>query len=334
MWWIIGIICFVVWLLFFWSKIKRAKEFSLDYIPERVATEFIKRRSSGESMDQIRDSLYREFSLEEWPLPRIDGRALDFHPIPFSDLRLAGYVKEMPADALRLGEIAYTILYRTGIYPLPRDNQWPRDSAYQYDAMARIGRKCIVHMVVFEVSGNKIDPCLKEMMKKWSALESEISIVNAQLEAAIRKPPRPEMRDKTEGIPTSEGLFGAKWLMPMEHVLQIAPQPVPFFQIKSDNFCHFGKYNGQQASFSYYFENNQLTEIWVCVNKSSEKKFRRMQSHLSTDFGPMSAPCPSKDYKLLSKGDFNKLVIEHWLNDDERVGLTEMIKFRSTAKSS
>ena len=165
-------------------------------------------------------------------------------------------------------------------------------------------------------------------------LESEISNVNAQWEAAIRKPPRPEMRDKTEGISASEGLFGAKWLMPMEYVLQIAPQPVPFFQIKSDNFCHFGKYNGQQASFSYYFENNQLTEIWVCVNKSSEKKFRRMQLHLSTGFGPMSAPCPSKDYKLLSKGDFNQLVIEHWLNDDEQVGLTEMIKFRTTAKPS
>jgi len=129
-------------------------------------------------------------------------------------------------------------------------------------------------------------------------------------------------------------LFGAKWLMPIEQVLQIAPQPVPFFQIKSDNFYHFGKYHSRQATFSYYFENNLLTEIWVCINKSSEKIFRRMQAHLSTDFGSMSVPSPSKDYKLLSKGDFNKLVIEHWLDDDERVGLTEMIKFRSTARQA
>jgi hypothetical protein len=320
-------------ICFFWSKIKRAKEFSLDYIPERVATEFIKRRSNGESMDQIRDSLYKEFSLEEWPLPRIDGDALDFHPIPFSDLKLAVYVKEMPADALRLGEITYTILYRTGIYPSPRFNQWPRDSAYQYDAMARTSRKCVIHMVVFEASGNKIDPSLKEMMKKWSILENDIAFVNAQWEAAVHKPPRPEMRDKTEGIPASEGLFGTKWLMPMEQVLQIAPQPVPFFQDKVDNFYHFGKYHGRQASFSYYFENNLLTEIWVCLNKSSEKQFRRMQTRLSTDFGSMSVPAPSEDYKLLSKGDFNKLMIEHWFNDDEQAGLTEMIKFRSTAKS-
>ena len=126
-------------------------------------------------------------------------------------------------------------------------------------------------MVVFEASGNKIAPSLKEMMKKWSALENDIAFVNAQWEAAVRKPPRPEMRDKTEGIPASEGLFGAKWLMPMEQVLQIAPQPVPFFQDKVDNFYHFGKYHGRQASFIYYFENNLLTEIWVCLNKISEK---------------------------------------------------------------
>jgi hypothetical protein len=339
MWWIIiiGVFCVAIFLALNWAIMIQAKAGFRESVLEKIATNYIERRSKGETMDDVRDSLYKHFSLKE---------SFRFKPIPFGDLMLILFTEKMPDDALRLGEITYTILCHKGSYPLPRDGLGAKDHACQYDALVRICGKCKIYMVHHELVSDvtskwyqpdqswKIDPAIPQMMKKWSALVSEISTVNARLKEAVRPPPRPEMHDITEGVRASEGLFGTKWLMPMEEVVEIAPQPVPYFQDMVDNFYHFGKYHGRQASFSYYFENNLLTKIWVCHNKSSEKQFRRMQTRLSTDFGSMSVPAPSEDYKLLSRGDFNKLMIEHWLKDDERAGLTEMIKFRSTAKSS
>ena len=95
-----------------------------------------------------------------------------------------------------------------------------------------------------------------------------------------------------------------------------------------EGLSHFGKYCGRNATFSYHFNQNLLTEIWVCINDSSERKFTRTQARLSEDFDPMSAPCQSKQDELLSRGEFDGLEVEHWLRHYEEVGLAEMIQFR------
>ena len=56
-----------------------------------------------------------------------------------------------------------------------------------------------------------------------------------------------------------------------------------------------------------------------------------MQARLSDDFGPMPSAAPAKYYQLASKGEFDGFEIEHWLDDMERVGITEMIEFRKKA---
>lgn len=328
MWWtvgVIGVVCFVIWLLFVWAKMAQARGLDQDIVLERIASEYLALRQKHETMDQIKDALYRLYSVTE----PVEFWQDYFNPLPFGNLMFAGYAKKMPEDALRLGEIAFTILCHRGIYPSPREDQGPRDSACEYDAMTKICSKCMDQMVVLEATGKKVDSSLWEMMRKWSALESEISILNASWEKALRPSPRPEMRDTTEGIAASEGLFGTKWLMPMEQVLQIVPQ---VDERTSDAFSHFGNYYGRQATFSYLFRSNLLTQISVCLNNSSEKDFNRMQALLSANLGPLPLPAPTNYYPLLSKGEVGGLEIEHWLRDIEPVGLTEMIRFRSTAK--
>lgn len=184
-------------------------------------------------------------------------------------------------------------------------------------------------MVVSEALGKKVDASLWEMMKKWSAMDNEIADANAKWEKmvqkALREPDRPEMQDKIDGVGQSEGLFETKWLMTMSETLKVIPEPE---ERRHNAFSHFGKYHGRRATFSYYFENGLLTEISLCLNKSSEKEFKQMHARLSADFGPMPPAAPSKYRQLLSKGEFDGLEIEHWLDDVEPVGITEMIEFR------
>ena len=331
MWWmivIVGAVCFAILLLYAWIGNARTKAVGQELILERIAREYLTRRQGGETMDQIADMLYKHYSISK-PVEFWIGY---YNPIPFGNLNLAGVTKQLPEDARRLGEIAYSLLCNRGIYPTPREGQGPRDSACEYDAMTKICSVCSSQIVVLEALGKKVDPSLWEMMKRWSALDAEIANANASwqkmAERATRKPSFPEMRDKTEGIHTSEGLFGTKWLMPMDQVLQIIPEAE---DRSADRCVHFGKYYGRRATFSYDFKNNQLTEISVCLNNSSEKDFNLMQARLSEDFGPMPSAAPAKYYQLLSKGEFDGFEIEHWLDDMERVGITEMIEFRKRA---
>ena len=170
-------------------------------------------------------------------------------------------------------------------------------------------------------------------MKQWSALEQEILKFNSDMEEArqktLRPPPKPQemMGNIAKGTTASDGLFGTKWLMPMEQVLQITPETV---EKHPDSFSHFAKYNGQQATISYHFDNNLLTEIWVIINESSEKQFHRNQSKLHLDFGSLPAACPFNNCLLLSKGQSDGLLIEHRLTNDERIGIgiTEWIEFQ------
>lgn len=330
MWWaigIIGVVCVTIFLLIAWAKSIQGRLIDQDFVLERIAKEYLARRQKGETMDQIKGALYEHYSISK-PVQFWSGY---YNPLPFGNLTFAGVTKQMPEDARCLGEITYSILCNRGIYPTPRERQGPRDSACEYDAMTKIFRKCRLQMVVSEAMGKKVGASLWEMMKKWSALDDEIAFTNAQWEKwfqkNLRKPEWPKMQDKIEGIDQSEGLFGTKWLMPMDQVLQIIPETE---NQSADRCVHFGKYHGRRATFIYCFENNLLAKISVCLNKSSEKEFNRMQARLSADFGTMPSAAPAKYYQLLSKGEFGGLEIEHWLDDVEQAGITEMINFRKT----
>lgn len=274
-----------------WRKIFQSvfqtKRTDPELILETIANEYLDRRLVGDSMDEIRDALYGHFSVAK-PVEFWIGY---YNPIPFGNLMFAGQTKRMPEDALALGEIAYTIFCHNGIYPRPREGQGPRDSACEYDTMSKICRKCKVQMAVFEATGKKVDPSLWEMMKSWSALDQEIGAANATweetLESASHEPETRDTRDRIEGVPPSEGLFGTKWLMPMEQVLDVVPRPELRYENK---LTHSGNYHGRRASFSYHFKDSLLAEIWVCLNDSSEKDFNRTQAYLSAEFGLMPPP--------------------------------------------
>lgn len=322
---ILGVTCFAAWLLLDWRKMVRARSAEQDSILEKIAKVYLERRQTGETMNQIKDVLHKHYSISR-PMEFLMGY---YNPIPSGNIVFAAYVKKMPEDALALGEITYTILRHRGIYPMPSEGQGVTDSAYEYDAMTKICNRFKKQMTALEAAGKKIDPGLSEMMKRWSALDGEIATANATwektLEGVPSEPERPEMLDKTEGIPPSKGLFGTTWLMTMNEVLEVVPQSV---ETTHDAIRHFGKYHGRRATFSYYFEKNTLTEISVCLNDSSEKDFVRMQARLSADFGPMPSATPTNHYDLLSRGEFDGLEIKHWLKDIEPIGVTEMIWFR------
>ena len=165
----------------------QARELDRESILEKIATEYLKRRSSGDTMDQIKDSLYKQFSIIE---------SEEFNPIPFGNILLASFKKDIPSDAYQLGEIAYTILCHETVYPKPRDAQGPRDCNYQFDALSRVCRKCISGMVHQEIISDatstnyradqswKVDPAILDTMKQWSALEQEILKFNGEMENA------------------------------------------------------------------------------------------------------------------------------------------------------
>jgi DNA polymerase len=364
MWWIIiiGLVGIAVWLVLVWTKMVQARELDRDEILEKIATEYIKRRSSGDTMDQIRDSLYKQFSVIE---------SEEFNPIPFGNILLASFKKDIPDDVYQLGEIAYTILCHETVYPKPREGQGPRECNFQFDALSKVCSKCISSMVHQEmISGAtsvasptdtpkihaalveaglvsarpsknyradqswKVDPAIWETMKQWSALEKEILKFHKEMEEArqetLRPPPKPqEISNKTKRTTASGGLFGTKWLMPMEETIKSVSERVPLYQREKDSFHHFGKYYGHEpATFIYRFENNLLTEICVCLNNSSKEIFNRIHTRLSKDFAPLSAPCPFDNYLLLSKGQSDGLLLEHRLTDEKQVGITEWIEFQ------
>ena len=273
MWWIIvivGAVFFAILLLYAWIGNERTKAVGQELILERIAKEYLTRRQNGETMDQIADALYKHYGISK-PVEFWIGY---YNPLPFGNLNLAGVTKQLPEDARRLGEISYSLLCNRGIYPTPREGQGPRDSACEYDAMTKICSVCSSQMVVLEALGKKVDPALWEMMKKWSALDVEIAKANAQWEKmfqkALSEPERPEMQDKIKGTHQSDGLFGTRWLMTMDEALQVLPEPE---ETRHNSVSHFGKYHGRRATFSYYFENDSLAEISVCLNKSGSSTF-------------------------------------------------------------
>ena len=186
---IIGVVGILVWLILVLTKMVQARELDRDAILDRIATEYLKRRSRGDTLEQIRDSLYKQFSVIE---------SEEFNPIPFGNILLASFKRKIPNDAYQLGEIAYTILCRNTVYPKPRDAQGPRDCHNQFDALSRVCRKCISSMVQQEMISDvtskryqpgqswKIDPAILETMKQWSALESEIIKFHNEMEEARR----------------------------------------------------------------------------------------------------------------------------------------------------
>lgn len=155
MWWIIVIFIVGVGFLFILSKAAQAKQFDRDSTPEKIASEYIKRRSNGENMDQIRDALYKHYAIAK----PVEFWMVVYHPMPFGDLRSGLSKEEWPEDALALGEITYTILCHRGIYPSPREGQ-SRHWAYEYDAMTRIRSKCGMWLTHLELTGEKFDPAL------------------------------------------------------------------------------------------------------------------------------------------------------------------------------
>jgi hypothetical protein len=308
-------------------------EAAKDSILERIANVYLARRQKGETMDQIKDALYRLYSISE-PVGFWFGV---YNPIPFGNLVLASYAKKMPQEARTLGEITYTIFCREGIFPRPSDGQGPRDAAYEYEAMSEICNSCKTLVIVSQATGKNINSNVADIVKKWTALTDEIAALDTACEKALermsREPERPEMRAITSSLPPHQGLFGTRWFMPMNEALEVVPYADETIST-DDEIRHFGKYHGHAATFCYHFEDDMLTEIFICLNDSSKTAFHRNHSQLCTDFGGMPAPCPSEDKDLISRSDFNGLTIEHSFYNDEHAGLTEFIKFRMAAKPS
>ncbi len=192
--------------------------------------------------------------------------------------------------------------------------------------MTSIRGECVAQMVVSNATGQNIDPPLWETIKRWSALDDEIFTYQASFENLGREPKRLEIRDKMDGVAPSDGLFGTKWLTPLEQVVRILPQET--IETSSYGFNFLGKYRGRNSTFGFHFEDSRLTEIAVYLNDSSEKQFRLMQAGLSSDFGELPAPVPVGTNLLFSAATIDGLSIEHSLFNCEPVGITERIQFR------
>ena len=133
MWWAIGIfggVCFVAFLRFLliMGVQKMAQEANRKSILEVIVKEYLVRRQNGETLDQIADSLYKQYPISR-PIEFSSG---DYNPIPAGQLKFASLMTAIPGELKQLGKIAYTLLCSRGVYPMPQQGQGPRDSAAEF----------------------------------------------------------------------------------------------------------------------------------------------------------------------------------------------------------
>src|SRR5437667_7081 len=102
MWWIVVIAGTAFFLL---RRIQAKKQnqrlFMRDVVMAKIALEWLDKRTRGKCIEEIRESLYEGFCIPDsvayWPL----------------------FAGKMPAEAVELSEIAYTVLCHRGVYRKP-----------------------------------------------------------------------------------------------------------------------------------------------------------------------------------------------------------------------
>jgi len=177
MWWAIGIfggVCFVafLWFLLVSGAKAVAEEAHKKSILEAIAKEYLVRRQNGETLDQIADSLYKQYPISR-PIEFSSGY---YYPIPLGKLNFASLMKPIPEEGKQLGKIAYTLLCNRGVYSMPQQGQDRRDSACEYDALRSIQKECLAQMVILEAAGGKINQDLRAMLNKWAEVGDDIAL--------------------------------------------------------------------------------------------------------------------------------------------------------------
>ncbi len=168
MWWAIGIlggICFVAvlrWFLIEGAK-KIGEEARRKSILEAIAKEYLVRRQNGETLDQITDSLYKQYPISK-PMEFWSG---DYNPIPAGKLKFASLMTPVPEELKQLGKIAYTLLCNRGVYAMPQQGNGPRDSAAEFAALTGILYECMTQMAVLEKAGEEINEDLRATVNEW-----------------------------------------------------------------------------------------------------------------------------------------------------------------------
>ena len=122
------------------------------------------------------------------------------------------------------------------------------------------------------------------------------------------------------------GLFGTKWLMPMNEVISIVPSA--YTEPTSPNILKvFRKFYEREAFINFQFDDDRLMMIWVLFfGPSSSEDFDRTQARLSMDYGTMSAPVFSDKDILVSRREVNRFAILHSLREMD-CGPLEMVSF-------
>ena len=149
MWWAIGIfggVCFValLWFLLVLGLKKAGEEANKKSVLEAIAKEYLVRRQNGETLDQIADSLYKQYPIST-PMEFSSGY---YNPIPLGKLTFASLIKPIPEEGKQLGKIAYTLLCNRGVYPMPQQGQGRRDSFCEYMALRGIQNECRAQIFV------------------------------------------------------------------------------------------------------------------------------------------------------------------------------------------
>src|ERR1035438_8512525 len=99
MWWAIGIfggVCIVafLWFLLVSGAKAVAEEAHKKSILEAIAKEYFVRRQNGETLDQIADSLYKQYPISR-PIEFSSGC---YNPIPLGKLNFASLTKPIPEE--------------------------------------------------------------------------------------------------------------------------------------------------------------------------------------------------------------------------------------------
>jgi hypothetical protein len=176
MWWAIGIVggvCLVAVLWFFLIEgaKKIGEEARRKSILEAIAKEYLVRRQNGETLDQIADSLYKQYPISR-PIEFWSG---DYNPIPAGQLKFASVMTAIPEELKQLGKIAYTLLCNGGVYPMPQQGKGPRDSAAEFAALTGILNECVTQMGVLEAAGGNINQDLRATVNKWAEVGDDIA---------------------------------------------------------------------------------------------------------------------------------------------------------------
>jgi hypothetical protein len=126
------------------------------------------------------------------------------------------------------------------------------------------------------------------------------------------------------------GLLGAKWLMSMDEVRRIRPEvalgePSQLIEV-ADAF-------GRMASIMYSFEDDALLLIVVSFLDSAAPTFMRnydsTQELLTSQFGSLSEPLPTSDYRLRSTRTIGRFAVAHLLSEPQGYRVEQVLMYRT-----